>query len=89
MNFNSDGAQIITGSFDHTTKVWDVMTGQCLHTLSGHRGEISSTQFNFSGELCISGSIDRTCKVWNVQTGQWCARAKPGPPHAPRARARP
>ena len=41
-----------------------------LHTLSGHRGEISSTQFDFSGELCISGSIDRTCKLWNVKSGQ-------------------
>ena len=23
LNFNTDGNQIITGSFDHTTKVWD------------------------------------------------------------------
>ena len=55
LNFNTQGDQIITGSFDHTTKVWDVHTGRCVHTLSGHRGEISSTQFDFSGELCISG----------------------------------
>ena len=25
LNFNTDGNQIITGSFDHTTKVWDVL----------------------------------------------------------------
>ena len=38
--------------------------------MSGHHGEISSTQFNFSGDLCISGSIDRTCKIWNVGSGK-------------------
>lgn len=54
---------VVSGSFDHTTKVWDAATGRCLHTLSGHRGEISSTAFDFSGDLCITGSIDRTCKV--------------------------
>lgn len=50
-------------------KVWEVHTGRCIHTMAGHRGEISSTQFDFTGELCISGSIDRTCKIWNVDTG--------------------
>jgi hypothetical protein len=58
------------GSFDHSTKVWDVATGRCLHTLSGHRGEISSTAFDFSGELCVTGSIDRTCKVCGLR---WAA----------------
>ena len=51
-------------------QVWDVRTGRCIHTLTGHRGEISSCQFNYTGDLCISGSIDRTCKIWNVATGQ-------------------
>jgi dynein assembly factor with WDR repeat domains 1 len=43
---------------------------RCIHTLAGHHGEISSTQFSYTGELCISGSIDRTCKIWDVATGQ-------------------
>lgn len=44
--------------------VWDVRNGRCTHTLTGHHGEISSTQFSYSSDLCISGSIDRTCKVF-------------------------
>lgn len=58
---------IITGSFDHDSKIWDVRTGQCVHTLSGHRGEVSSTQFNFAGTLCVSGSIDCTCRLWDIR----------------------
>ena len=28
LNFNQAGSQIITGSFDHTVKVWDVRSGK-------------------------------------------------------------
>ena len=54
LNFNTYGDLIITGSFDHTSKLWDVRSGRCVHTLQGHRGEISSTQFNFAGVMCWS-----------------------------------
>lgn len=49
--------------FAFSASVWDVRTGRSTHTLAGHHGEISSTQFSYSSDLCISGSIDRTCKV--------------------------
>ena len=52
---------------------------RCIHTLHGHRGEISSCQFNYTGELCISGSIDRTCKIWDVQSGQWAETCRTEP----------
>ncbi|RYY85916.1 hypothetical protein EON63_06695 [archaeon] len=45
------------GSFDNTVKVWDVRNGRCVHTLTGHQGEISSCQFNFASDLCISGAL--------------------------------
>jgi hypothetical protein len=81
LNFNQHGNQIITGSFDHTVKVWDTRTGRVIHTLAGHHGEISSTQYNYAGDLCISGSIDRTCKIWDVNKGtcvqvRACVRAR-------------
>jgi WD40 repeat protein len=44
LNFDTKGERLITGSFDHTVKIWDVRTGRPIHTLSGHHGEISSTQ---------------------------------------------
>ncbi len=50
LGFNTGGDLIVTGSFDHDSRLWDVRTGQCVHVLSGHRGEVSSTQFNYAGE---------------------------------------
>jgi dynein assembly factor with WDR repeat domains 1 len=41
MHFNSDGDKIITGSFDGTARIWDVATGENIHTLIGHQGELS------------------------------------------------
>jgi len=38
--------RVVAGSFDHTTKIWEVRSGRCIHTLTGHRGEISSCSFN-------------------------------------------
>ena len=32
LSFNQAGDKLITGSFDHTTKLWDVKSGRCIHT---------------------------------------------------------
>lgn len=37
--------------------------GRLLHTLIGHRGEISSAQFNWDCSLIVTGSMDKTCMV--------------------------
>lgn len=34
-----------------------------VHTLTGHRGEISNVQFNWDCSLIVTGSMDKTCKV--------------------------
>ena len=31
-----DGRRVVSGSHDHTLKVWDVATGKCVATLKGH-----------------------------------------------------
>jgi WD40 repeat protein len=57
-----------------------VRSGRCIHTLSGHRGEVSSTQFNYAGNLCVSGSIDRTCRLWDVGSGRCISVRQVGRP---------
>jgi dynein assembly factor with WDR repeat domains 1 len=55
---------------DNTARLWDVHSGECLHTLLGHTAEIVSLNFDTGGQRIITGSFDHTVKVWDVKTGR-------------------
>ena len=40
-----------------------------MHTLIGHRAEISSAQFNWDCSLIATGSMDKTVKLWDTASG--------------------
>ena len=40
-----------------------------IHTLIGHKAEISSAQFNWDCSLIATGSMDKTCKIWETNKG--------------------
>lgn len=55
---------------DNTSRLWDVETGECTHTLLGHTAEIVSLDFDTQGNRIITGSFDNTVKVWDVRSGR-------------------
>ncbi|MEW5304496.1 MAG: hypothetical protein WDW36_007106 [Sanguina aurantia] len=48
--------------------VYNTMTGVCMHTLTGHEGEISKVAFNPQGTRLLTASSDKTCKLWDTET---------------------
>lgn len=47
-----------------------------IHTLMGHKAEISSAQFNWDCSLIATGSMDKKCKIWDASSGQkLCSKA--------------
>jgi WD40 repeat protein/serine/threonine protein kinase len=68
--FSPDGQRIVTGSEDHTAKVWDVASGRELLTLKGHNGRIWSVAFSPDGQRIVTGSGDNTAKVWDAASGK-------------------
>jgi WD40 repeat protein len=68
--FSPDGARALSGSFDHTLKLWDVRTGSLLRTFEGHTDWVQSVAFSPDGREVLSGSKDKTIKLWNAATGQ-------------------
>ena len=62
-------AQRIVKSSYRTCKIWDLGTGKCVDTLSGHLDEVLDISFNTTGTKIVTASADNTARVYNVHTG--------------------
>jgi hypothetical protein len=72
--FFPDGKRLASASHDGTVKLWDVQTGQCLHTFAGHEQAVRAVTVSADGKLIASGSDDRTARVWDVASGAQVAQ---------------
>jgi WD40 repeat protein/serine/threonine protein kinase len=68
--FSSDGARIITASYDGTAKIWDAGSGVELLRLSGHGGHVNSAAFSPDGRRIVTASADKTARIWDAATAQ-------------------
>jgi F-box/WD-40 domain protein MET30 len=66
---------LISGSYDHTVRVWNMDTGAQIRCMRGHTRAIRALQFDEF--KLITGSMDRTLRVWNWRTGE-CIRTLQG-----------
>jgi WD40 repeat protein len=65
-----DGRYAISGSYDHTLKVWDLDTGREARTLAGHERPVHAVAVTPDGRYAISSSEHSPLKVWDLQTGR-------------------
>ena len=65
----TDDGLCVSGSWDNTLRVWDLRSGECLHTLEGHSDSVSCLALTSDG-LCVSGSVDSTLRIWDIHAGQ-------------------
>ncbi|WWC72565.1 uncharacterized protein I206_106527 [Kwoniella pini CBS 10737] len=63
------GKICISGSYDMSVRVWDIVKGTCIHVLTGHEAKVYSIVYDQYRGRCASGSMDNTVKVWDVNTG--------------------
>ncbi len=65
-----DGRHVISASWDHTLKVWELGSGRAVATLEGHTAWVNACAVTPDGRYVVSASWDHTLKVWELESGR-------------------
>ncbi|XP_062979317.1 F-box and WD repeat domain containing protein 10B [Elgaria multicarinata webbii] len=65
---NEQKGFILSGSYDLSIRMWNILTGSCEKIFNGHSGSI--TCLDLYKNKFVSGSKDRTAKMWSIDTGK-------------------
>ncbi len=57
---------ILTASWDHTARLWDVQSGQTIRTFANHLDKIWTAALSPDGKYLLTGSNDKTARLWNA-----------------------
>ncbi|KAJ6531583.1 WD40 repeat-like protein [Mycena vulgaris] len=71
------GRTLVSGSYDCTVRVWDLVTGTCRWILVGHTQKVYSVVLDPPRHQACSGSMDGTVRIWDLKTGR-CAHTLTG-----------
>eukprot|EP01083_Nonionella_stella_P131565 399794_1 len=67
---NVSNPVIVSASWDHTVRVWNVTNCTLRTTLTGHTGYINAVTVSPDGSLCASGGKDGTAMLWDLNEGR-------------------
>jgi len=69
LHLNAPSRYFVTCSKDCTAKIWDVISGNCKFTLSGHSKSVQTVVWSGT-DVIITGAQDRSVKLWSGESGQ-------------------
>ena len=52
------------------TIVWNVISGEKLFTIEGHKFDVDGLVFTQDNQFLLTGSVDTTIKFWDMKTGK-------------------
>ncbi len=68
--FSPHGQLVAAADDDGLIHLYEVSTGEQLHTLKGHPGTVVVAAFSPRGGVLASGGMDGTIRLWELRTGQ-------------------
>ncbi|KAK4049800.1 Chromatin assembly factor 1 subunit [Microbotryomycetes sp. JL201] len=66
LTFSPDGQRVLTGSVDHTANIWDVATGQLIHTIAEHTNYVQGVAWDPFNQFIATQSSDRSMHVYSI-----------------------
>ncbi|CAO3570891.1 unnamed protein product [Mortierella alpina] len=73
--FSPKGDLIVTGGKGQIVQLWDVDSGVCRGSMSGHSGTIRSVTFSPDGRHIASCGDDSRVRLWKVEAGMTLANS--------------
>ncbi len=67
--FLPDGKRFVSGTYKEM-KLWDLKSGDIIHTFSGHTDMIYSIAVSPDGKSALSSSYDASMVLWDISTGK-------------------
>jgi glucose repression regulatory protein TUP1 len=68
LDFAGNGRFIASGSGDKTVRLWDILDGKLVYTLSIEDG-VTTVAMSPDGRYVAAGSLDKSVRVWDTTTG--------------------
>jgi WD40 repeat protein len=80
--FSPDSTRVVTTyETGCSPQLWNVQTGQLIHTLEGHVDIVEHVAFSPCGSMFVTGSWDSTAIVWDTESGRIIATLPHDVPH--------
>jgi WD40 repeat protein/serine/threonine protein kinase len=68
--FSPNHRQLISASYDHFIRVWDVNSGSLVRAISAHPMPVKDISLADDGRQLASGSSDHKVFIWDIATGE-------------------
>ncbi|EPT05407.1 hypothetical protein FOMPIDRAFT_61493 [Fomitopsis schrenkii] len=75
---------LITGHEDKHIRIFDILTGQCTHSMLAHLDAVTSLSIDAAGFSLVSGSHDCSVRFWDILGSRACVQEIPS--HREKAR---
>lgn len=66
VSYTPNGKMLVTGSFDHTVKLWDRASGEVVRTIGDHTGMVLTLAVSRDGTQFATAGLDRKVNLYDM-----------------------